>query len=382
MFQMRKKIMNKKGMSLPAILGITTFLIGTVFVLTTIVLYQARALEADFKYQQEYTNAQQRIDATVDSIIENEDFSTEFLDDISAFMDVDISQYGSGTLRITSDLSNGSIVSSYLSDLSESISLIEEYFDYDGLENAFELSPFFTPSSLLGNYMNTFFAENFPSIPFVNDFDNIDDIVSYIKDFTDSPGSFTEVDASVLTDQNNPTVSGHWYIDGNVTLSNYDDLTIPEGYILFIDGDLTLKKGAVLTGNVVVNGDLEFDARSTYGTVEATVYTAGDFFTDDYMYLGTSSRPTFILSEGQIKFKKVVIGYAFLFSEEKIVFDRRGTYINIVGAAYSDSIKNLGTSEIRPNTYLDLDDLYGFAIIPEITTGTGNTTNYLYTNPK
>ncbi|XMB73023.1 hypothetical protein RJI07_03705 [Mycoplasmatota bacterium WC30] len=378
---MLNTLKSKKGIGLPMILGITSFLFISVLVLTTMVLYQAKAQEADFQYQQEYTLAQTKINATLDSIIENEDTSAGFLNDISTFMDVDITQYNPSIILISKVLTSGSIVKSYLSSSTESISLVDEYLIYDGFESGFELNPIFTPTILLTNHLKEFFSVNFPSIEVADSYQDIDDIFAFIQGLTSTSENYIEVDKSVLTGSSNPTVNGHWYINDDVLFNKNIDLTIPEGYILFIDGNLTLKDNAILRGNVVVNGNVLMDTNKTYGTVEATVYTSGNFTADDYTYLGTSARPTFIYSDAVIRFKKVVLGYGFLLGSE-IRVDRRDTTINIIGGTYSAKLTNLDSTEVSPNTSLDIDDLYNFGVSPNLSVSSAGGSGYLYTYPK
>ena len=157
-------IKNNKGMSLPIILAISSFFIISVFILTTVVLYQAKAREADFNYQQEYSLAQSKINATVNAIVNNDDLSTDFLNDLSDFLDVEITQYDSSTIMISSDLTSGRLVKSYLSKNSEAISTTDEYFENTGFEDDFELNPLITPASLLNSYLDQYFEENFDQI--------------------------------------------------------------------------------------------------------------------------------------------------------------------------------------------------------------------------
>ena len=378
---MLKIMYDKRGSSLPVVIGIVSFLIASTFILITYVLYQTRSLEADFTYQQEYANTQQRIDASVHSIVQNNDISVGFVDDLSTFMDVDISAYGSDTLLISHELSNGTIVKSYLAKLTDDISLVDEYYNFDGLEPDFEINPLITPSIMLTNYLKLFFAENFPSITLDDQYDDIKDIVQFIEDLADTTDSFIEVRPSVLENQVNPTVTGHWYVNGSVTLDKNKDLTIPEGYILVIDGDLKLKDEATLYGSVIVNGNVTFDSNKNFATVQGTIYALGNVMSEDFLYLGTSTRPAFIFSEKKIQLEKVINGYGYLIAD-RIEFDRKASSINIIGGVYAETITNLDASEVQVNTTLSVEDLYTYGVTPTISTGTGDSEGYIYTYPK
>ena len=378
---MNKTLKNKKGMGLPIVLAITSFFIVSIFVLTTAVLYQTKAVEADFKYQEEYSLAQTKISATASSIIRHNDLSDEFLDEISSFMNVEITKYDSQTIMISSDLTNGSLVKSYLSGATESISLTDEYLDNDGFEDDFELNPLITPASLLSSYMKQFFSNNFSGISFTGDFADIDSIVEYIGDLASRNEGYIEVNKKVLTNSNNPTVNGHWYIDGNVKLTNKTNLIIPEGYILFIDGDLTLKRRAVLKGNVVVNGNVTIKGdRRKYETVEATIYLSGDFDGSYKMYLGDKERPTFIFSEGSIEFQKYTSGYAYLLANEVEGYSSWWSGdTTIKGGVYSDDVSGIFANT---NPDLDEDDLYDLGVSQNVNDSSSGASGFIYTYPK
>jgi hypothetical protein len=379
---MRKLIDNKRGSSLPVVIGIVSFLIASSFILITYVLYQTRAIEADFKYQQEYANSQQRIDASVHSIIQNNDISIWFINDLSLFMNVEITEYGSNTLMIADELTNGTIVKSYVAKLTEDISLVDEYLNYTGLETDFQLNPLISPTNMLTNYLRLFFDENFPDVTLDEPFNDIKDVVAFIENLTaTTSNTFIEVSPSVLENQTNPTVGEHWYVNGSVTLDKNKDLTIPDGYILVIDGDLKLRDEAALFGNVIVNGNVTFDSNKDYATIQGTIYALGNVMSEDLLYLGTSSRPAFIFSEKKIQLEKIVDGYGYLIAD-RIEFDRKATSVHIIGGAYADAYSNLNVDEIDVNTTLNVEDLYTFGISPLISSGTGESEGYIFTYPK
>ncbi len=378
-------IKSKKGMGLPIVLAITSFFIISVFVLTTVLLYQARAREADFVYQQEYSLAQSKINATVNAIINNNDTSAEFLNDLSDFLDVEITQYDSSTIMISSNLTSGRIVKSYLSKSSEVISTTDEYFENTGFEDDFELNPLITPASLLNSYLNQYFQENFDDVIYSGGFTDIDSIVNYIGDLASKNEGFIEVDESVLSNSNKPIVSGYWYIDGDLDLGNYKSLTIPEGYILIINGDLILGKRAILKGNVVVNGDLKINGDwRRYETVEATIYLSGSFYGSYKMYLGDDDRPTFIFSEEKIKFQNRTYGTAYLLADEVEGYGYSSWWwgnvtTEITGGVYSDNTTDITA---YPNSDLDESKLYDYGVATSIESSNSNDGRYLFTYPR
>jgi len=376
-------IKNNKGMSLPIILAISSFFIISVFILTTVVLYQAKAREADFNYQQEYSLAQSKINATVNAIVNNDDLSTDFLNDLSNFLDVEITQYDSSTIMISSDLTSGRLVKSYLSKNSEAISTTDEYFENTGFEDDFELNPLITPASLLNSYLDQYFEENFDGVSYVGGFTDIDSIVEYIGELADKSEGFTKIKAKVLTKSKNPTVNGYWYIDGNLKMRDKRNLTIPEGYILVINGDLKMGEKSTLKGNVIVNGDVTIDGNwRKYETVKATIYLSGSFYGSYRMNLGDEDRPTFIFSEKKIEFDDRTYGTAYLLADEVEGYSYWSWWgaesTTIDGGVYSDD----KTDIIAYDSDLDESKLYDYGVAASIESSSGGEGGFLFTNPE
>jgi len=284
---------------------------------------------------------------------------------------------------ISRTLINGRIVKSYLSSFEgESLTLMDNLFAYDGLESGFVFNPLITPSALLNAHLSQFFTSTFPSVTYPGGFGDIDEIFVYIDSLTTSGTTYIKVNPTVLTSQSNPTVNGHWYVNGNVVISDYKNLTIPTGYRLFINGSLTMGRGSTINGNVVVKDNVSINAKKTYGTLLGTVYMGGFFSTGDYINLGSSSRPCFIISEQDVQLNKVVSGYGFFISNAFSV-DRRGTSIDIIGGVYANQISNLDSYEIQPFTGLNVNNLYSYAIPSEIYSGEGSSgATYIYTKPR
>ncbi|MBN2876566.1 MAG: hypothetical protein JXL85_02825 [Bacilli bacterium] len=374
--------MNNKGMALPFVLGIVTFLIGTVIVLMTMVIYQTKLIETDYEYREDYLNAQEMIEATIKVLTTNEDFSSQYITDLSNYMDVDISSFSGNTWMISRSISLDRIVTSYLSSLSESLSLVDEMFAYDGLEPGFQLDPLITPASMLDAHLAAFFAEEFPSTNYTGGFSTINEIFDYIDGLTSSGTTYISVNPTILTSQQNPTVNGHWFVDGNLTLSDNTDLVIPDGYILFVNGQLTTKKNSTIYGNVVVRDNVSISSKKTDGTINATIYTGGSLLGNDNLYLGTSNRPSFVFAEQDIILKKLVIGYGYFLSN-RFQVDRRSTNINIIGGVYSPTLTNLESDEVQPYVSLPISDLYTWAVPTNIYVNqTSSGSAYVYTKPR
>jgi len=370
-------------MALPIVLGIVVFLIASVLIMMSMVIYQSVLIEADYEYKEDYVNAVTEIKATVDILIENEDFSSQYLSDLETYMGVDISKYSDTTWMVSKTLLNGRLVRSYLSILvGDSLPLMDNLFAYDGLEVGFVYDPFITPSALLDSYLDQFFANTFPAITYTRGYGSIDDIFSYIDSLTDLGSSYVKVSPTVLTSQSNPTVSGHWFVNGNVNLSDNKNLTVPAGYLLFINGTLTMGRNSEIIGNVVVKDNVSIASKKTFGTISGTIYTGESFFNDKYLYLGTSALPSFVFSEKDVVLHKIVSGYGYFLSD-KFSVDRRGTTINIIGGVYANQVSYLDSYEIQPYAGLDVNELYDYAVPSEIYAGGGGSgTIYIFTKPR
>lgn len=287
---------------------------------------------------------------------------------------------------ISSDLTCGRLVKSYLSKNSEAISTTDEYFENTGFEDDFELNPLITPVSLLNSYLDQYFEENFDDdVTYSGGFTDIDSIVEYIGDLASSNDGFIEVDESVLSDSRNPTVSGYWYIDGDLELGYKQNLTIPEGYILVINGDLTMGNRSTLKGNVVVNGDVIINGYwRRYETVEATLYLSGSFYGSYRMNLGDEDRPTFIFSEEKIEFQDRTYGTAYLLADEVEGYSYWSWWFgsgstSITGGVYSDDITDITASA---NSDLDESKLYDYGVATSIESSNSGDGGYLFTYPR
>jgi len=381
-----KKLFNSKGVGLPAVLGIVLFVVTSIAILISFSYNQYLLIEANRQHNEEYVNAKQEIEAACNILIRDEDFSDGYLQDLSDYFDINITNYNTDILLISKVTSYDKEVLSYLNYASTAnlISMGDELFAFDGLESSFELNPFLTPISILSSYLSVFMDNKFPSLNYDETFDSFKDLFKYIDNISKDRTTYIEVSASTIENQSNPTVNGDWYVDDDVSISNNKSLTVPDGYILFIDGKLSMGKNSTIYGNVVVNGDVKISSKQTWASIEGTIYTSGKVSTDNYITLGSSSRPTFIFSEDDITFKKVLTGYGYFLSLNTFTVNRTGTNINIYGGVYADKISNLSTSEITVNNSLDEEDLYSFGVPSNVIfeTGSSSEPSYIYTKPK
>jgi predicted acyltransferase (DUF342 family) len=204
--------------------------------------------------------------------------------------------------------------------------------------------------------------------------------------------AISTVDASILEKAYNPT-AGNWYVDDDVKIKNIkgkgrrDDtirnLTVLEGKILFINGDLEMDEGSKISGNVVINGDLKIKGSgNSIQTIEGTLYVNGDVEIEKNLQLGTIERPTFIFAEGDIEIDKAN-GVGYFLSNN---FDVKNNS-NITGGVYATDEIDWPNGGITANTAFDEDEskLFDFAIPSTLETETpdqGTGTTFVYTFPK
>jgi predicted acyltransferase (DUF342 family) len=255
-------------------------------------------------------------------------------------------------------------------------------FQYTGKEATFVVNPVTSPTSLLASYLPNFLETTFSGLTAQTSFSSFQDIVNYILTLSGSPGTYESRPSTTLTSQPNPTVSGHWIISGNVTLGIGINLTIPAGYLLFINGNLTMGRNSTITGNVVINGNLVLGS-STSSTehIDGTLYVKGTVTFGRRTALGTLARPSFILSEGNIALAMNLSGYGYLFGDV-ITYTTGGTIL-FTGGIYPTVSTTVTASMVTANTSLNQASFYGFAIPTELMfLGPGFQHQFTYTTPQ
>lgn len=381
-----KILQNKKGASLPFVLGVLLFIVSSSIILITSVITNSIQIENDYKRTESYMNAQNLVKATAEIIARDKDFTTDYLDSLATHMNVEITSTSDDILYISKGVSDKINVSSYLKTVtsdSATYDLYDSFLDYDGLESNFEKDPFLTPSVMLSSYLNEFLNDTFSSGTYNQNLTDFDSIFSFIETLAEAGDTYTVESPNILKNQNNPTVYGHWYIDGNLVLGNDDDLTIPDGYLLFIDGDLTMKKRSTIYGNVVVNGNVKIDSNATSASLNGTVYASGNFTAERYFDLGTFWEPSFIVIDGKFKVQRYMEGYGYIFATE-VQVNKNRTIIDVEGGVYADKITNLDSSEINNNYWSSYIGVEGTAIPEQIIVSSGDSSSggsIIYTNP-
>lgn len=375
---------SRKGMSLPTVLGIVAFVLGTTATLLSYVFFQSKLINLSIEETEAYENAVQKVDATLKIISRDQLLDEAYLNSLELYMGVTIELYSTNLWSVSSMVNDTKLVTSYITGSVTSVSTYETIFQNTGEEPTFELDPLITPANLVSSYLPKYMETNFPWITPETEFTTFQSVIDYIRELALDDNGFYLYSPSILQDQANPTALGHWYIDGSVVLSNGKDLTIPENRMLVIDGDLTMNRNSTIYGNVVVNGDVNIygQGNSTQG-LQGTIYANGNVEFAKNLTLGTAERPSFVFSEQDIVLDNNITGYGYFLSQN---FTAQQGNIYITGGVYTVYNTTI-QKDVEDNTTLNTDAFYDYAIpttieVESIDPETGVIDEFKYTSPK
>lgn len=372
-----KIIRDKRAMALPFVLGIVTFVVGVVATLISYAVFQSKLIAKNIESTETYINAVQAIDATIHIIIREQNLDPTFLSNLATYMDVSITQYNDTVWMISSVNTQIPTITSYITGDGASVSVMTEQFSYTGLETNFIQNPLIDTLTLVSAYVPQFLTTNFPTLSPPTEFTSFYQLMMYI----DSLSQFTNKTPTSISNLANPTVTGHWYVTGSLTLSNYKNLTIPDGYLLFINGNLTMNRGSTLSGNVIISGSLIISGlTSTTQYIRGTVYSGGSMSLNQRVDIGTSSRPTFLISDSSITIGTRLTGYGYLFGTSVRV--DKSDIVSLYGGTYPAD-RDLSTSEVMAYASLDSANFYDYAIPVSLTDpNTSGELVFKFTSPK
>ncbi len=372
--------LNHKGIGIATALGIVALVLAIASSLLTYAVFQANLVDKNIHRTEAYANAVQSVDATLNIIARDQNLDPTYLADLATYMNVTITPYNATVYSITSMVTSTRDVTSYITGSASSTSTTSALFDYTGKEPDFVIDPLITPTTLLSAFLPQFIADKFPALTPQTEFTDFQSIVDYLFSLTQSPGSYSLQSPTILTNQINPTVSGHWYINGNLTIPTNKDLFVPQGYLLVIDGDLTLAKNSQVIGNIIINGNFNGSVKRSTPTIKGTFYINGDVTTSSSNILGTSVQPAFMLAEGNINLGSDSAGYAYFLSTK---FTGNNAGINITGGIYTFLPSNITKTIINVNTTLNEALFFDYAIptsVPSSSGGGGS--GFIFTSPK
>ena len=364
--------MNKKGIALPTVLGIIALLFlitGIVFVL---VVDSATLVERNIEITEEQNLGMNKVLAAGELLKNEGNFDTVYLTELESYLNVSIVSISDSIWKISYEISNNRNIVSYLS-LSSAQSVYDQIFQYTGTEDEFSLDSNITSENLLDGYLDDFLDQNYPQLIYPQTFESYDEIFNYIYSLTQT-GEFVLKTPADLTSQSNPTSGFYWYIEGDVNMPNNKNLTVPEGQILFINGDLTMNRNSTLRGNVVVNGSFTTIGQgNSVETIIGTVYVRDTFTADRKLFLGENMTPGIVLAQGDIFLGNNTSGYGYILGN-LIDITGQGS-LNLTGGIYVVNSEDIPTNRVFPAEDFDENFLYDYAlpssIVNEGTEGDG-----------
>lgn len=375
---------NKKGMGLPMVLGIITLVIGLTSTLLTFVFLQSRLVERQIEQTEAYVNAVSKIEATLRILERDKNMEENYLRDLSTYMGVDISIYGTNLYQVKSMVSDTRYVSSFMTGTTIKANTFELIFEKTGEEPDFYLSPLVTPTNMLSSYLPDYIETNFPQFYQPQSFSSFQSVIDYTRDLALQNQGFEMKEPIHLTSMSTPTPSGHWFVNGSVSLMNGQRLTIPENRLLIIDGDLTIRPNGGILGNVVVNGTVRYVSHgNSTEMLQGTIYANGNVNFDNRLTLGTLERPSFVFSEFDIILGNNTTGYAYFLSQN---FTAKQGNIYLTGGVYTVFSPTI-QKDIQENPDLNTSVFFDYAIpilieVENTDPVTGEIKDFRYTSPK
>jgi hypothetical protein len=379
-----KILKSRKGMSLPTVLGIVAFVLGTTATLLSYVFFQSRLINISIEDTEAYENAVQKVDATLKIISRDQLLDPQYLSNLENYMGVSIELYSENLYTISSMINNDKFVTSYITGSVTSASTYDLIFQNTGEEPTFSLNPLITPANMVSSYLPQFINTNFPWITPQTEFTDFQSVITYIRALALANNGFQRYYPNDLESQWDPTAWWHWYIEGSVVIPNGKNLTIPENRLLVIDGNLTMNRNSTIYGNVVVNGNVVINGQgnSSQG-LQGTIYAKGNVTFAKNLVFGMPDRPSFVFAELDITLDNIISGYGFFLCRN---FTAKQGNIYIVGGVYTAEDQNIQRS-IGEFTNLNTDAFFDYAVpttieIESTDPNSGYSTEFKYTSPK
>jgi hypothetical protein len=397
---------NHKGMSFAAVLGIAMFVVASVTTGFVLVLKQARTVDVTIENTAEYENAMTAVKTTLGVIIREQNLDPGFLSGLSAFMGVDILDLGNGVFSISGTVDADQIVTSYLLYDDAIESTFETFLQYTGSESGFSLDPTVRVQYLLGAYITQFVdAEYGMTAPAFTTFASI---MSYYEGTVRPTNGYVNMAPLTLQNMANPTLSVDTYVTGSVTLANNKDLTvhanvfingnltlntsgditIDDGAVLIVDGSLTIKNNAKITGGtVIVNGSLTISSNNNNTTeyIRSTLYVRDTFTSDRHVVFGDAAYgPAFLFCGSDCNLdnsnSNTATGVVYIVANR---FYGNNSGVILTGGVYTvSSTRQVSSAGIAPNSDLSANtDLFPMGVADSLGVSTGGTPGFRFTFP-
>ncbi|MFA5007027.1 MAG: hypothetical protein WC509_06145 [Candidatus Izemoplasmatales bacterium] len=398
---------SKRGMSFAAVLGIAMFVVATVTTVFVVALKQARLVDVTIENTAEYENAVTAVQTTLRIIARDQNLDPGYLDGLSVYMGVQIVDLGNGAFSITGAVDADQSVTSYIMYEDAVETTYETFLQYTGSEPGFTLDPTVRANTLLGAYMTQFVdAEYGLTAPTFTTFTSV---LTYYEGTVRTSQGYASMTATTLQNMPSPTISAdtyvtgsvslannkdlsvngaNLYVNGNLTLGTSGDITISDGSVLLVEGTLTIKNNARITGGtVIVNGSLTINSNvnNTYEYIRSTVYVNVNFTSDRHVVFGDDTYgPTFLFCGGICNLdsngNNTATGTVYVVADS---FRGNNAGVVLSGGVYTVSTtRQLSSSGIAANPDLDAAvDLFAMGVADTLGVSTGGIPGFRYTFP-
>jgi len=372
--------MNNKGMSLPSMMAIIFFLIGSVLALLSLSYNRAFLVEKNIKTSEEYVNSVSKIKA-IQSIIARDQLTEEVeIAALASYFNIEYNLPNDAVYRFYQELGEvDRVVSGYLATSTTVVNIYDEVFIYTGTENNFDLSPMINATSLLSEFSQEYISDTFPSLTINGDFSSFDLIVDYYRSLTNDYYQLEQ--PSYVTNQVNPTINNHIFIDGDVFLNN-KNLTIADGYVLVIDGNLYTDNNVNITGNIIINGSFIIDGKNKQNRqFTGTFYVNGDVEVARNTTIGTQNRPSFLIVNGDVTLENNITIYGYVIAN---YYQGQQGQNYVTGGIYTfDESSQINENNLTANPDITTEDLEAYAVTTTIIveSSSGELT-FTYTEPR
>ncbi len=337
---------NHRGMSLTAVLGIVAFTLAAISSIFALAFGQARYVNVSIDKTEAYFNAVEKVETTMRIIIRDQNLDSVYLQDLATYMGVTISQTAGGVYAIVDAVTATRAVTSYIAYDDGVVTTYDAFLSQTGTEPGFTLDPLITTEVLLSAYMTDFVSTEFGvTAPAFTTFNSI---VTYVNTL---PG-FVDKAAATLNSLSNITVNDNWYVTGNVTPKK--NISVDPGFLLVINGKLTMKAKTTISGNVIVNGSVTWQGTSgNQNYLYGTLYIDGSLTTSARLNFGSTSRgPSFLFAAATVDLGTTASGIVYVLCTD---FLGNGSSVNLDGGVYAS-----GTALINTR--------YGIGVYPDLDT--------------
>ncbi|HAQ55936.1 MAG TPA: hypothetical protein DCR44_00790 [Acholeplasmatales bacterium] len=397
---------SRKGMSFAAVLGLSMFIIATVTTVFVISFQQSRLVDVTIENTAEYENAKNAVIATLSIIARDQDLDPTYLSGLAAYMGVTVSDLGNGAFSVTGTVDADASVTSYIVYEDALETSYETFLQFTGSEPDFSLDPTVRVEPILVAYMTQFVdAEYGLTAPTLTTFQSV---MTYYENTVRIAEGYASITAATLQNMANPTInvdtyvtggvslannkdltinSANCYINGNLTLGTSGDITITDGSVLIVDGTLTIKNNAKITGGtVIVKGNLTISSsnNNTYEYIHSTIYVRDTFTSDRHVVFGDATYgPTFLFCglNCNLDSNKSNTATGILYAVCNNFYGNNAAVV-LSGGVYAASTKQLSASGIAANATLDGSaDLFAMGVPDTLGVSTGGFPGFRFTYP-